>query len=101
MPGPTSPGKPPRRSVRTRGRHAAFLAGAVAACAPLPGPSGCGAFCQGFRITVRGRGASVSSLMHVGFRCAADGDRPQARGGRLFTPNPSRAAKAASLQEAS
>ena len=58
-------------------------------------------FCEGFRVTARGHSTPDSSLMHVGFRCAADGERPPPAGGRLFAPDPSRTAKADSLQEAS
>ena len=40
-------------------------------------------FCQGFRVTARGHSTPDSALMHVGFRCAADGAAPPARAGRL------------------
>jgi sulfatase modifying factor 1 len=58
-------------------------------------------FCQGFRVTARGHATPDTSLMHVGFRCASDGERPPPRGGRLFTPIPGRTAQTARVQEAS
>ncbi|ODT85546.1 formylglycine-generating enzyme family protein [Phenylobacterium sp. SCN 70-31] len=60
-------------------------------------------FCQGFRVTARGRATPDTSLMHVGFRCASGDDRPPARAGRLFTPNPvpGRTAQTARAQEVS
>lgn len=58
-------------------------------------------FCQGFRVTARGHATPDTSLMHVGFRCASDGERPPPRAGRLFTPIPGRTAQTARVQEAS
>lgn len=58
-------------------------------------------FCQGFRVTARGHATPDTSLIHVGFRCASDGDRPPPRGGRLFVPKAGRMANTASVQEAS
>ena len=40
-------------------------------------------FCQGFRVTARGHSTPDSALMHVGFRCAADGPAPPRRAGHV------------------
>lgn len=39
--------------------------------------------CSGFRVTARSHSTPDSSLMHVGFRCAADPDRVSSLAGRL------------------
>lgn len=58
-------------------------------------------FCQGFRVTARAHATPDTSLMHVGFRCAASGERPPPQGGRLYIPAPPQTAQSARVQEAS
>jgi Uncharacterized conserved protein len=58
-------------------------------------------FCQGFRVTARAHSTPDTSLMHVGFRCAASGETPPPKGGRIYTRASHQTAQSARVQEAS